>query len=550
MKKQTLVKLMSTAMVSSLVLTACGGGSTAQPSTDKPADQGATEENKAPQVLRLNINSEPPTLDPGLAEDSTSGTLIRQMFEGLTRIGEDENPHEAAAEKIEVSEDLKTYTFTIRENAKWSNGDPVTAYDFEYAWERVLAPETAANYAYQLYVIKNAEKFNKGEIKDVNEVGIKATDERTLVVELENPTPYFLELTAFYTYMPVNKNIVEANKDWANDATDKYVSNGAFKLDKWEHNNIAEIVKNDQYWDADKVQLDRITFAMIEDHATAFNMFENGELDWAGAPTSDLPTDAIPTLKDQGRLNIYPIAGTYWYKFQTEKPPFNNVKMRKAFAYAMDRQTIIDNVTQADQIPAMGAVPPTMGLKNEGYFKDNDLETAKKLFDEGLQELGMTKEELDVTLSYNTSESHQKIAQAIQDQWKKAFGIDVKLENMEWKVYLEEMHSGNYQVGRMGWLGDFNDPINFLELYKDKYGGNNDTLWENADFQRLLGESAVEADPDKRKQILAQAEQILMDEMPIAPIYFYTKSYVKDDKVKGVLLHGLGDVDYKYAYIE
>ncbi len=549
MKKQTFMKIMSTAMVSSLLLTACGG--TATPTTsEKPADQGAKEENKAPQFLRLNINSEPPTLDPGLAEDSTSGTLIRQMFEGLTRIGEDENPHPAAAEKIDVSDDLKTYTFTIRENAKWSNGEPVTAYDFEFAWKRVLDPATAANYAYQLYVIKNAEKFNKGEIKDAAEVGIKAMDERTLVVELENPTPYFLELTAFYTYMPVNKKIVEANKDWANDATDKYVSNGAFKLDKWEHNNVAEIVKNDQYWDADKVKLDRISFAMIEDHATAFNMFENGELDWAGAPTSDLPTDAIPTLKDQGRLNIYPIAGTYWYKFQTEKPPFNNAKVRKAFAYAIDRQSIIDNVTQANQLPAMGAVPPTMGLKEGGYFKDNDVETAKKLLDEGLQELGMTKDKLDITLSYNTSEGHQKIAQAIQDQWKQAFGIEVKLHNMEWKVYLEEMHKGNYQIGRMGWLGDFNDPINFLELYKDKLGGNNDTFWENAEFQRLLNESASEADPLKRDQLLAQAEQILMDEMPIAPIYFYTKAYVKDDKVKGVMLHGLGDVDYKYAYIE
>ncbi|WP_134698892.1 peptide ABC transporter substrate-binding protein [Ammoniphilus sp. YIM 78166] len=549
MKKQTFMKIMSTAMVSSLLLTACGGNATPTTS-EKPADQGAKEKNKAPQLLRLNINSEPPTLDPGLAEDSTSGTLIRQMFEGLTRIGEDENPHPAAAEKIDVSDDLKTYTFTIRENAKWSNGEPVTAYDFEFAWKRVLDPATAANYAYQLYVIKNAEKFNKSEIKDVAEVGIKATDERTLVVELENPTPYFLELTAFYTYMPVNKKVVEANKDWANDATDKYISNGPFKLDKWEHNNVAEIVKNDQYWDADKVHLDRISFVMIEDQATAFNMFESGELDWAGAPTSDLPTDAIPSLKDQGRLNIYPIAGTYWYKFQTENPPFNNAKVRKAFAYAIDRQSIIDNVTQANQLPAMGAVPPTMGLKEEGYFKDHDVETAKKLLDEGLQELGMTKDKLDITLSYNTNEGHQKIAQAIQDQWKQAFGIEVKLHNMEWKVYLEEMHKGNYQIGRMGWLGDFNDPINFLELYKDKLGGNNDTFWENAEFQRLLNESASEEDPAKRDQLLAQAEQILMDEMPIAPIYFYTKSYVKDDKVKGVMLHGLGDVDYKYAYIE
>ncbi|MEW9669661.1 peptide ABC transporter substrate-binding protein [Ammoniphilus sp. 3BR4] len=548
MKKQGLFKL-SAVILSSLLLTACGGGP-AMPITDKRAELAVKKEDKGDQVLRLNIDSEPPTLDPGLAKDSASGTLIRQMFEGLTRVGEDGVPHEAAAENIEVSHDLRTYTFTIRKNAKWSNGDPVTSYDFEYAWRRILMPETAANYAYQLYVIKNAEKFNKGEIKDGTGVGIKAVDDRTLVVELENPIPYFLELTAFYTYMPVNQKIVEANKDWARNATEKYVSNGPFKLAKWEHHNMLEMVRNDQYWDTEKVQLERITFAMIEDNVTSFNMYENGELDWAGAPTADLPIDAIPALRDQGRLHVYPIAGTYWYKFQTERVPFNNAKVRKAFAYALDRQAIIENVTQADQIPAMGVVPPTMAVGEGGYFEDHDVEGAKQLLQEGLAELGVTKEELDITLSYNTGEGHQKIAEAIQDQWKQALGVDVKLHSLEWQVLIDEQDNGNYQIGRMGWFGDFNDPINFLELFKDKYGGNNDTLWENTEFQRLLNESALQTDLEKRKQILGQAEQILMDEMPIMPIYFYTRSYVKDEKVKGVLLHGLGDVDYKYAYIE
>jgi oligopeptide transport system substrate-binding protein len=308
-------------------------------------------------------------------------------------------------------------------------------------------------------------------------------------------------------------------------------------------------VKNDNYWDKDKVKLDRIEFAMVEDENTELSMFDNGELDWAGSPTSDLPTDAIPALKEQGKMTTKPIAGTYWYKFNTEKPPFNNVKIRKAFAYSIDRQGLIDNILQRGQLPATGAVPPSMVLNPNGYFKDKDLDTAKKMLDEGMKELGITKLPA-ITLSYNTSEGHKKIAEAIQDQWKKNLGVDVKLENKEWKVYLEDLHEGNFQIGRMGWLGDFNDPINFLELYKDKMGGNNDTRWENPKYKELLNQSALESDLDKRKKILADAEQVLMDDMPIMPIYFYTQSWVQNPSVKGVQITGLGDVDWKGAYIE
>ncbi len=497
-------------------------------------------------MLKLNLHSEPPTADPGLAEDSTSGAITRATFDGLTRTTEDGKPHESIAEKIEVSQDLLTYTFKIRD-AKWSNGDPVTAHDFEFAWKRVLDPKTAANYAYQLYYIKNAEKANKGEAK-LDDVGVKALDDKTLQVTLENPTPYFLELTAFYTYYPVNKKVVEANPKWAAEAS-THVGNGPFKMESWEHKSKLVLVKNENYWDKDAVKLDRIEFSMVEDENTELSMYENGEIDWAGAPLSSLPTDAIPALKDSGKMTTQPIAGTYWYKFNTEKAPFNNVKIRKAFTYAINRQAIIDNVTQTNQQPAMGAVPPSMALKADGYFKDNDVETAKKLLEEGMKELGITKLP-PITLSYNTSEGHKKIAEAIQDQWKKNLGVEVKLENKEWKVYLEDLHQGKFQIGRMGWLGDFNDPINFLELYKDKKGGNNDTNWENPKYKELLNKSALEQDPAKRKEILAQAEAILMEEMPIAPIYFYTQSYVKKDNIKGVILDGLGFVDYKWASIE
>lgn len=548
--KKSFVSLLSSILVLGVVLAGCGGssGTSSQGNTSSDNAQQEQPSESRPQVIRINLHSEPPTADPGLAEDSTSGAIVRATFDGLTRLDADAKPQLSVAEDVQISEDMKTYTFKIRDGVLWSNGDRVTAHDFEYAWKRALDPATAANYAYQLYYIKNGEKFNKQQDGiTVDDVGVKAIDDLTLVVELENPTPYFLELTAFYTYYPVNKNVVEANPQWANEAA-THVGNGPFKMESWEHKSKLVLVKNENYWDKDTVKLDRIEFSMIEDQNTELSMFENGDLDWAGAPLSDLPTDAIPALRDQGRLETIPIAGTYWYKFNTEKVPFNNAKIRKAFAYAINRQAIIDNVTQANQIPAMGAVPPSMKI-NDPLFKDNDVETAKKLLQEGMQELGIT-ELPPITLSYNTHEGHKKIAEAIQDQWKKALGVEVTLQNTEWKVYIEDMHEGNFQIGRMGWLGDFNDPINFLELFKDKYGGNNDTRWEHPKFQELLNQSQVETDPEKRKQLLAEAERIFIDEMPVAPIYFYTQSWVKNDHVKGVVIDALGNVDYKWAYVE
>ncbi|MDT3418242.1 ABC-type oligopeptide transport system substrate-binding subunit [Brevibacillus aydinogluensis] len=327
------------------------------------------------------------------------------------------------------------------------------------------------------------------------------------------------------------------------------MGNGPFKMAEWEHKNKLVLVKNENYWDKDVVKMDKIEFSMVDDENTELSMFERDELDWAGAPISALPTDAIPMLKESGKMHNKTIAGVYWYKFNTEQPPFNNAKIRKAFAYAIDRQSLIDNVLQAGQLPAMGAVPPTMALNKDGYFKDNDVETAKKLLAEGMKELGITKLPT-VTLSYNTTEGHQKIAQAIQDQWKKALGVDVRLENKEWKVYIEDLHQGKFQIGRQGWLGDFNDPINFLELFKEKMGGNNDTRWEHPKFKELLDQASMENDTEKRKQILAEAESIFMDEMPVIPIYYYTHSWVQKENLKGVVISDLGNVDWKWASFE
>ncbi|MFS0558483.1 peptide ABC transporter substrate-binding protein [Brevibacillus sp. 179-C9.3 HS] len=498
-----------------------------------------------PKVIRINLQSEPPTADPGIAEDVTSSTIITAIFEGLTRLGKDGKLHAAAAESYTISEDGKTYTFKIRET-KWCNGDPVTAHDFEYAWKRALDPKTASNYAYQLYYVKGAEEFNKGT-GNAEDVGVKAIDDKTLKVELTNPTPFFLELVAFKTYFPVNKKVVERNENWADEAN-TVVGNGPFKMETWEHKSKLTVVKNEKYWDKANVKLDKIEFSMVEDETTELAMFENGELDWAGAPISALPTDELPDLREAGKVKTQPIAGTYFYRFNTEQAPFNNAKIRKAFAYAVDRESVTNNILQAGQLPATSYVPPSMALDKDGYFKDNDLEAAKKLLVEGMKEEGLTKLP-PITLSFNTSVGHKKIAEEIQDQWKKNLGVDVKLENKEWKVFLEEVHEGKYQIARGGWLGDYNDPINFLEMFQEKDGGNNDTGWENSKYKELLNQSALEQDPEKRKAILKQAEQILMDEMPITPIYFYTNSWLQNENLKDVVMDGLGNIDFKYVDI-
>jgi oligopeptide transport system substrate-binding protein len=547
--KKRLAMLFSMLIVVSLFLSACGSFNNNAGEKTKSSKDG---KKSVKQELRLNIKTEPFSLNPGLANDSTSGNVIRQTFEGLTRINAKNKPEKAMAEDIKISKDSTVYTFKIRKDAKWSNGDPVTANDFVYAWKWALDPKNESQYAYQLYYIKNAQAANEGTAK-LDDVGVKAVNDKTLEVTLESSTPYFLELTAFYTYMPVDSKVAQANPKWAENAGENYVSNGPFKLDTWKHSNKIVLVKSDKYWDKENVKLDKIDMFMINDNNTELSMYNNGELDWAGMPTGQLPAEALPQLKDSGKLHTQAIAGTYWYKFNVEQKPLDNKNIRKALAYAIDRKAIVENITKAGQIPAMAAVPPSMFSENEkGYFKDNDVKKAKEFLAEGLKEMGLkdVSQLPAIKLSYNTDEGHAKIAQAIQDMWKKNLGVNVTLDNAEWKVYIDKLHNGDYQIGRMGWLGDFNDPINFLELYRDKKGGNNDTNWENAKFKQLLIDSSKEQDAAKRTKELKDAEKILMDDMPIMPIYFYTNTWVQKDNLKGVVVSGLGDAQFKWAYFK
>lgn len=507
----------------------------------------ATVAAQEEQVLNLAIGSEPPTIDPALATDSTSGAIIKNVFEGLTAMNNEGEVLPAAAESWEVSEDGLTYTFTLRDGNVWSNGDPVTASDFEFAWKRVLNPETASQYASILYVLEGAEAYNSGE-GEADAVGVTAVDEKTLEVKLANPTSFFLELTAFYTYMPVHQATVEADANWALDAGDAYVSNGPFSLQEWAHSSHYVLVKSDSYWDAENVALDTVNVQIIEAESTANAEFQAGGIDYLGSPYSTVSLDAIDLYRANEELNVAPYAAIYWYKLNTTDEVTSNVNIRKALALAIDRQGLVDNITKGGQLPALGLVPPTIaGFEDDrGYFADADYDAAKEYLATGLEELGLADaSELTINISINTSEAHSTIAQFIQEGWAQNLGINVNIDNTEWQVYLERLNVLDFQVARMGWIADYNDASSFLDMYRTADSGNNDTGWENEEFKSLIDQASAEQDPAVRTDLQLQAEAIMVDEMPVIPLYYYTNLYVVQDHVENMSPDALGNINLK-----
>lgn len=539
MKRNKKVALTATALSLSALLAACGGGE----------ETKSTSSGDGEKELDLLITSEPPSLHPQLASDTTSGAILESTFEGLTTMVDGE-PVLAAAEDYKLSDDLLTYTFTLRD-AKWSNGEKVTAEDFAYAWKWALNPENASEYSTILYPIKGAEAYNNGE-GTAEDVAINVIDEKTLEVTLNAPTPYFLELTAFKTFYPIHKATAEANPKWYTEA-DTYVSNGAFNLTTWNHSGDIVLEKSDTYWDTKNVDIDTVNIAMVESETTQMTMFDAGEIDFLGAPYGTISLDAIDRLKSEDKLNVSDMSSIYWYKFNTEDPVMQNENIRKALALAIDREGLISNVVKGEQEPALGIVPNSVeGFgDDEGYFKDADFEEAKKYLEAGLKELGLASaKDLEVKVSYNTSEAHSAIAQFIQQGWSSNLGITVKLDNSEWQVYLDKIGNGDYQIGRLGWGADYNDAYTFLEMYNSAENGNNQTGWSNDEYTALLNESITETDPAKRTEKLLAAEAVIMEEMPVAPIYYNTNLNVVSDEVENMAPDALGNINLKYVKVK
>ncbi|MGO1469460.1 MAG: peptide ABC transporter substrate-binding protein [Tissierella sp.] len=453
MRKKFLIFL-SLMLVVSMLVVGCVPDSDEPADGDEQTEDEATENgedtNDGEKILRTNNASEPGSLDPALAQGTHESWVLNHTFEGLMKLDEDGEVVEGMAESYELADDDVTYTFTLRDDIKWSNGDPVTAEDFEFSWKRALDADLAADYAFQLFYIKGAEEYNTGE-GSRDDVMVTAKDEKTLEVVLDSPTGYFLELTAFYTYFPVNKAVVEDNSDWANDA-ETHVSNGPFNLTEWVHDASIKVRKNDNYYDNESINLDGIDFTILEEASTTWQGYEGGEYDLLVDVPQAITAEMVE--EDNDELKIGKMVGTYYYNLNPETKPFNNPKVRKGLALTIDRETITSKITQGGQIPAEGVVP--FGIMDEDGTEyrdkvdkavDFDVEEGKKLFEEGLEEEGMTPEDMkEIVLLYNTDEGHKKIAQAVQDMWKQNLGIEIQLENVDFNVKLDREKSGDYDM--------------------------------------------------------------------------------------------------------
>ena len=503
----------------------------------------AQEEN----VLNLAVGSEPPSINPALGVDTVSGAIIRNVFERLTRLDVEAKPHPAAAESWEMSEDGLTYQFHLREDALWSDGSPVTAHDFEFAWETVLNPDTLAQSAALFYVIEGAESYNTGE-GSVEDVAITVVDDYTLEVSLTKPVPYFLDLISGQSFSPVPKVIAETNPDWASDVSETYVTNGPFLLTEWVHSGHLLLEANPYYWDSENVHLDTVNIQVVDSQSTANIMFQAGELDYIGTPFTYVSLDAIDQYQADGLLNIQDLGSVYYYTVNINDDIMSNVNIRKALALAIDRQALIDNVLKGGETPAMGLVPiSTAGFEDKtDYFSDKDVDGAKTYLTQGLEELGLSEaNELTISLSYNTSEAHAAVAQFIQNNWIQNLGINVTLENTEWQVHLDNLAAQNYQVARLGWYSEYNDGSSLLSMYRTTSAGNNYTGWESEAYRALLDQADNELDQAKRIDLLKEAEALFINDMPIIPIYYYSNPYVVQENVVDMAPDTLGNVDLK-----
>ncbi len=507
---------------------------------------GKPKEDNSKQTITINITSDPQTLDPRKVRSLNDVNLMGMFMEGLTRIDNHDAVQLALAERIDTSNDLTTYTIQLRE-AYWSNGDPITAQDFAYTWKKTLSPQFNAPNANLLYVIKNAKEVKDGKLP-ASLLGIETPNPRTLVVKLNHPVPYFSQLMSNPASFPVNAKVDSENPNWAEQPS-SYVCSGPFKPVTWKHQSLLEAEKNVLYWDRHVVSLTDIKMIMVSEE-TGFHMFENKELHWEGSPFSTIPVDAISSLSQNKTMNIQPNLGTMWIRINTIHPIFQSKKVRRALGISVDREAITTHVTQGGQIPATGILPPSICLKDEPYFKDGQREEAKALFEEGLAELGLSRESLpEVKLTYVAADRPHRVAQALQSQWSEALDMKVSLEAIERKVYFERISRKDYTLSIGSWIGDVEDPLTFLEVFKTKDVGTNNTNWENACYTDLLETSNLCTTTESRKEMLSQSEQIIIDEMPVIPIFYYTMLYVKAPELHNAFLTSTGKIEFKWAYL-
>ena len=568
MKKRKLVSLLLSGALVFGLLAGCGGGTTSTntetpdtqesgaPSTENPSGEGFE--------MTVNIASEPQTIDPALNSAVDGAIMISHMFEGLMRwddsgaetVGSDGTCNNAVLaegqaesyEKTPNEDGTVTYTFKLRDDIKWSDGKDVTAQDFVFSWQRLVSPETAADYSYMIDCVVNANEIMNGE-KEPSELGVKAVDEKTFEVTITSDLPYFLEICAFPATFPVREDIV-SNAQWTYDPA-TYVSNGAYKMSERVTNDRIVMVPNEYYYDVDSLGPQKLTFKLMEDQNAMLNGFNTGELDFI----ESMPTDEVAGLLASGDLKIVDYIGTYYVCYQTQKAPFDDWRVRKAFTLAVDRNRIVTEITQTGQVEAGGSVPA--GVYDAAGATGDDFRTVggdyydpyKEAYEANCEEARALLAEAGypngegfpvVEYLYNTDDSHKAVAEALQNMWQEVLGVKVTLNNQEWATFLQTRKDGDYSIARNGWIADYNDPMSFLDMWLTG-GGNNDAQYSNAEYDAKIQAAKASTDPAERMQLMHEAENILIEEdWVVNPLYFYTQKYMLADGIQGMYYTPLG----------
>lgn len=526
-----------------------GTSSAASDSGDSSAaEEGETATGGSGGTLNMRNTMEPTSLNTLLATYAYDFTPINAMIECLYRDDENDVPQPAGAETVDISDDKLVYTFHLREDATWSNGDPVVATDYEFAWQQALNPEVASDYAYMLYFIHNAEPYFNGEV-EWSEVGVKVIDEYTLEVTLDNPLPYATDLFAFPTLAPINQKFYEevgADK-YATDA-EYFCCNGMYELTEWSHNSEIVFEKREDYWNAAEVGPDKIVYKIITDSQAGLNSYLSREIDYTDLDSGEVVQQAEAAGFEVG---VKPARSSYYLIVNTEDEFMSNQNLRLALAYSIDKQALVDTVYQNDNQPMTSFTPPAIMGANDSSFQEalvaergemypgsGDLEKAQEYLQAALEELGCTVDELNLSIDCADDSLRRNCATFLQEQWRQNLGIEnIAVNSMQTKQVSANRQSGDYCMSLGGWSPDYNDAINFLDLWVTD-GGNNDSFWSNEEYDNLIAQATAEADEEVRQQYLFDAEEILAAEMPIIPLYWQCQnySYNKDKIVDGAII--------------
>ena len=533
--KRKLLLILSFALM--VFVLSCGGNKT---------DEGA---------IYINVGPEPKTIDPALNSTVDGSIYIQHAFEGLTTRDKDNKIVGGVAESWDISEDGLTYTFHIRDNAKWSDGKKVTAEDFVYAWKRAVDPITACEYAYQLEPVLNAMDINSGK-KEVSELGVKAIDENTLEVKLNAPTAYFLELTAFPTFYPIRKDIIEENGDNWTLSPETYIGNGPFVMTERRTDDRLIMSKNTNYWNASSIVPEKLVFILMQNGTAAVAAIKEGSIHFANNP----PLQDIENLKSEGLMHISQYLGTYYYCLNITNEALKDERVRKALTLAIDRNYLTEQVTRGDQLPASAWVPSGVSdidnadfrevggdyysVKAEDYQKN--LEEAKKLMEEAGYSNGAG---FPVIEFKSNSGEHIQIFEAVQQMWKEGLGIDSTISQEEWATFQDTRQHKNFVIARHGWIADYNDPMSFLGVFLS-YSVQNNGGYSNKAYDDKLKLAMSTIDQNIRMKAMHEAEDILMNDMALIPIYFYTDPIMISKKLSNVVFDPLGSHKFFYAKLD